>query len=498
MQKPSIIKRIFIFLFRLAVIAALMVAIAVISFEGVTWYLTKEVYDLRNVLKSGGSETADNDNNILPKKEEEEVDDSNMKNVLFFVEGEDGLSRYSALVMMNKETKATDILLIPLHVQVTVGGKLLTEIQSHIPNAASTVELDDIARVYGDDRYRIISDIFSEIFGVKIAGYDAVTQDKFEEMLNIAGKVKYQFDNMLSYRTNKQVLKCFESGEHNLDGAEAVIVMSHMDGTDKQESDRLERCNTYLESWTDEILSSGKGGQVIDFIQANAASSQGRDFTQEKEIWSSLTSDALTLRILQGAESQGVFTIDSQKAKLQIATLAKQSEEYDSSHDKDSVEEIKEDDQETVASSKEYYIELYNAAFRSGLASEWESFLEEEGYNISLIDSYQDEGPLSTTRIIVNQEGIGQDLLKYFPDASIETDDIETGGDIQIYIGTDSINVGKSESDSSDESEDEDDSDDDKKDEKKKDKKKDNKDSEDNEEDDDTEVDYYKFDKESE
>lgn len=36
----------------------------------------------------------------------------------------------------------------------------------------------------------------------------------------------------------------------------------------------------------------------------------------------------------------------------------------------------------------------------------------------------------------------GQDLLTYFPDAEINVvDSISTGGDIQIYIGTDSTNV---------------------------------------------------------
>ena len=78
----------------------------------------------------------------------------------------------------------------------------------------------------------------------------------------------------------------------------------------------------------------------------------------------------------------------------------------------------------------------------SGLAGEWEDFLEEQGYSISLIDSYQDEGPISQTRIIVSQEGLGQDLLKYFPNADIQTGDIDTGGDIQVYIGTDSTTVG--------------------------------------------------------
>lgn len=445
MEKPSMIKRFFSFLLRLIVVLMLMVMIAVGSFEGVTYYLSGSFYDLRNALKGDGKKAVVH----ITKNPQEEtkIDDKNMKNTLFFVESNDGLSRYTSLVMMNTETNAVDLLLVPLHVQVTVGGKLLTEIQKKIPGAGSTLELDDIARVYGEDKYRIISDVFSQIFALNISGYDVLSQKQFEDLLDINGSVSYHFADLLSYRDEQQQLQYFQAGDQQLSGSEAMILMSHMDGTDKQESDRLERANTFLESWLDKLIGAGKGTDLVGQVEKTAASSEGRDFTEEKKVWGDLTPNGVTLRILQGAESKGVFSIDSQKAKLQISTLVKQSADYRASDDQDSVGSLG-DDTETAASSKDYYIELYNAAFRQGLASEWESYLEEEGYNISLIASYQDEGPLSTTRIVVSQEGIGQDLLKYFSGADIEIGEIVTGGDIQVFIGTDHINVGTSESSS--------------------------------------------------
>jgi hypothetical protein len=308
----------------------------------------------------------------------------------------------------------------------------------------------------------------------------------------------------LSYRDDKQVLQYFESGDQKINGSEAMILMSHMDGTEKQESDRLERCNTYLESWFGKVLDKGKGGKMVDTIKKYATCNTNRDYTDEKELWSSIKADAVTLRILQGAENKGVFSIDSQKAKLQIATLVKQSAEYDSSAERDSDDSF-DDDEEDVASSKDYYIELYNAAFIEGLASDWERFLEDEGYNISMIDSYQDEGLISTTRIVVSQEGMGQDLLKYFPEARIETGEIETGGDIQVYLGTDSSSVGVSENYSdSDKDEESDDTDDEDKEDDDKDKDKDeddqdDKDDKDKDSDNDSKKSgYYNFDKDSE
>ncbi len=445
MKKPSMIKRFFSFLLRTLVVIALMIVIAAGSFEGVTYYLTGSLYDLRDI-RSGNTSTPAGKKSS--SQEETAVNDKNTKYSLFYVESEDELSRYASLIMTNTSTKSVDILLIPLHVQVTVGGELLSDIQKHIPNAASTLELDNIARAYGDDKYRIITEIFGQIFSVNVSEYDVMSQKQFKDLLNITNPVNYHFTDMMSYRDSKQELKYIPSGDQMLDGKTAVILMTHMDGTDKQESARLERTNTYLETWIDKVLSEGKGGDLIDQIEKNAAASEKRDRSEEKKIWAGLDPEAVTLRILQGSESGGLFAIDSQKARLQIATLIKQSADYNSSDDTDSVTSIGGDD-EAVGSSKDYYIELYNAAFRQGLASEWERYLEEEGYNISLIDSYQDEGPLSTTRIVVSQEGIGQDLLKYFPGADIQTGEIATGGDIRVYIGTDNASVeGGSQGDS--------------------------------------------------
>ena len=114
---------------------------------------------------------------------------------------------------------------------MTVGGRLQKEIQKKIPDMGSSVELDDIARVYGKDRYQIISDIFSEMLGMTIHGYDVLTQKQFEKLLDTAGSVKYQFNNRLSYRNEKKELHYFESGEQHLDGTQnALLVLHHIAG----------------------------------------------------------------------------------------------------------------------------------------------------------------------------------------------------------------------------------------------------------------------------
>lgn len=448
MKKPSLIVKFFSFLFRVLVVLVLMAVIAIASFEGVTYYLTGSLYDLSKVSEEKPGDVI----NSEEEAEETEIDDKNMRNTLFFVDSEDGMKQYIGLGMLNTETCAYDLVLIPLNAQVTVGREVLKEIQKKMPEAKNTVNLNDISRVFGDEKYAMISDILSNVLGIEMEGYDIMTEKNFVKFLNMADPVTYHLDNSISYRNNNGILEQIEKGDVQLDGNQAMAVISYLDGTESQESARLERTSGYLQNFISALLNENKSGTIVKKYVNLAESSTEREMSEEEKLLNKLDSEDMAIRILQGADANGVFSIDSQKAKLQIATLVKQTEGSSAtSKAKTDTNKTEEKKSGVVESSKEYAIELYNAAYVAGLAGEWEAYLEEEGFNISLVDSYQEEGPISTTRIVVAEEGMGEDLLQYFPDAEIETGNIDTGGDIQIYIGTDSTDVGsKTEEDVTD------------------------------------------------
>ena len=79
MEKPSLIARFFSFLLKVLVVLALMVVIAVASFEGVTYYLTGSLYDLREL--AGGSD--DITNMGSDEVQEPQVDETNIQSTLF-------------------------------------------------------------------------------------------------------------------------------------------------------------------------------------------------------------------------------------------------------------------------------------------------------------------------------------------------------------------------------------------------------------------------------
>ena len=320
--------------------------------------------------------------------------------------------------------------------------------------------MSDVARAFGDKKYETYVKIMEDISGVKISGYNVMSSNDFKKLLNAGNTVTYHLDHAVSYRDADNVLQSIEAGDVELDGDTAYALMTYMDGTDDEETRRLERANDYLTKYMEEIFTKNNNSTFAKKYDSLVKVENTDDLTSTEDILKGLTEDGFTLRIMQGSETKGVFSLDSQKVKLQVAALTKKAESYTKNGSSKASSSTA--SSSSTESSKKYSIEVYNAAYVSGLAKEWETYLEGEGYTISLIDSYQEEGPISQTRINVTEEGMGEDLLNYFPDAEINVvDSISTGGDIQIYVGTDSTKVPEGSGESTTAEEDVDDESDD-------------------------------------
>ncbi|MBR5047409.1 MAG: LytR C-terminal domain-containing protein [Eubacterium sp.] len=442
MKKPGMIKTILSLLLKVIVVALLMAAIGLGSFQGMTKYITGEFYDFKKASRESEEEQ--------PTKEEPtevKVDEKSVENTLLFVDSEDGMREYIILSMINKDTSAMNILFIPENAQTQVSRKIQKTLSKRMDGISGTVEFRDIERAYtGEDRYEILSDIIAEMMNIKVDGWDHMTAEGMISFLDTVDYVSIHLNDPISYRDSEGILHMIDEGDAQLGAKEAYAYVTHLDGTSSQESNRLERLNEYAEKFLTRLRAKKKVSAIVKAYQKVVESSKGRSMDVfKKALKAAKNSDYLTLRILQGSETGNVFVIDSMKAQIQVATLSAQAASYsalgndsDDDSDEDSFDEDRGD-------SKDLSIEIYNAAYVQGIASEWQYYLEDEGYNITLVDTYQDEGPISTTRIILKRDGIGDDLLRYFSGAEVSVGDIETGGDIRIYVGTDHTRVGTSD-----------------------------------------------------
>ncbi len=86
-------------------------------------------------------------------------------------------------------------------------------------------------------------------------------------------------------------------------------------------------------------------------------------------------------------------------------------------------------------SSVGHSIEVLNSTDVAGVAKKWQEDLNGKGFTVSNVGNYETEA-LTSTKIIVSQEGMGQDLVGYFQNATVEVGTISSGVEIQIIIGT--------------------------------------------------------------
>ena len=88
------------------------------------------------------------------------------------------------------------------------------------------------------------------------------------------------------------------------------------------------------------------------------------------------------------------------------------------------------------SNSKDLTIEVSNGGTVAGLAARFTELLKNEGYTVTEPTNYTGE-KLSYTRILVKNEGVGQDLVSYFKDARVEVLPNAVGSaDIRIVLGT--------------------------------------------------------------
>lgn len=444
MKKPGIGVKIVKLVFRLLVVFAIMAGIAFASFQGVSYYLTGSFAE----LKEATQDTKDvlEDHASADEGSQAVIDETNLESTLLIVDGKDQRTEYIYVNLYNKESGKLDVILVPANARVSLGKDNLKKVQEKIKDAGEDQEIQDIAAAFGEDKYGILRSVFAEVTGLTINGCDSMSLDAFQEVLETGPKVTYNMPSLMSYRNMDSELKSIDAGDQELDGEKGVALITHLDGTGNEESSRLDRTSTYIGSFLGQLTKSRKASDVVACYEKNALMDRDEGMTSVQDLVDGLDADDITIRIMQGGEEDGLFLLDSQKIQLQIAALAKQTQDGTSAKkDKKDDKDDKEDNDAVYSDqggeSKELAIEIFNAAYVEGLARRWEDYLTSEGYNISMIDSYQQDGVFSETRIRVTEEGMGEDLLDYFPDAEIYVDEISTGGDIRIYLGSDSTNV---------------------------------------------------------
>lgn len=425
----EVLKTFFSVLVKFFTVVLLMVAIAFVSFEGVMYYLTGNFYQYKKTAEVSEKKGQANAG-------ETQTENKDSVNILFFYEDTENKDFDVKVNMINLKTGVVDVLLLPSNSQFSVSGTLEKELAGEGTVTDNKVTLQAVDRSFGEKKYEMMTEILSETLGLEFVGYDLMKQDQLTEFLEIAGKVSCNVPDTMSYRDSDNVLHTIPEGTQEMDSDTAIEYMRYLDGSASQYGARLERISSYYEAFSSQVLDKMSGKELynkfISYAQIN-----GERKSEIEEALEKITGDSVTIRALSGSTVDGIYQIDAQKARLQVSGLVAQAAAYTGKTN--SSDTNNQTTNGEVRDSKDCDIELYNAGYISGLAGSWRDYLEERGYQISRLDNY--DGALDQTQIVVTEDGMGQDLLEFYPNAEIVVEEISTGADIRIYLGTDSAYI---------------------------------------------------------
>ena len=191
-----------------------------------------------------------------------------------------------------------------------------------------------------------------------------------------------------------------------------------------------------LRATAEKFMLGGEGSSA-----ENAADSEDNN-KQEENVTEAENTEEVTEEVTEEETTEEQVT-EAETTEEDSEAEATTEESDGKSKKKASKKANKTDDskKKSTVSSKECKIEIYNSTKINGLAAKWKSYLTDEGYQISATET-EKRYRLKEPVIYVSEEGMGEDLLEYFPNAKIEVATL-TNAEIRIVLGTNCKEVGK-------------------------------------------------------
>ncbi len=191
--------------------------------------------------------------------------------------------------------------------------------------------------------------------------------------------------------------------------------------------------NTYINQLKD---ISGSQEKIAEYIKEQYEGVESNLTVYNKigyiECYEKMNVDYFHYWGIPGTYDGKVFSVDTKAAKSFLNKLANNTISYTAPQESRTVSK---NNNRKAKSSKSSSIIVLNGSRISGLAAATQERLNADGFSVNQIGDYTDE-TLTRTRIIVKENGTGNDLAGYFADPEIVTGDVREGFDIEIIIGT--------------------------------------------------------------
>lgn len=348
----------------------------------------------------------------------------------------------------DSKTKQVSIISIPRDTKVKMTDKMIEDIRSgenetgSLPNWDGICKINEIHSYAGKghrNEYSVMQ--LEDLLGIKIDYYVKVDLDAFKKIVEIVDGVDFEVPRDMNYDDPYQDLSIhLKAGMQHLGPEEAEAVMrwrKNNNGTGYAEGDlgRIETQQAFIKALADKVLNTktilSNIPELIkvvwDYVETDITITDALKYVGYVN---DITTDNIVMEMLPG-ESEWIPPAPSYFIYDEIQTRALVDKIfYDLDESETRIAEA-----ETM-SSKNKKIEVLNGGAAKGMASKTRTKLQQDGFNVVSIGDYNGDRE-SQTVIIVNEEGLGEDLEKYFLNSRIEVASSKLDEtDIRIILGT--------------------------------------------------------------
>lgn len=389
-MKKKILKIFFVGMLKSMLVIALMIAAGLAGYFATRAYYIKHPQDIKKTKE----DIAD----IIADAQIDEIS----KNLIYVSNSKNGNVKYCVIEIFDTKTGNMDYITIPRESRLTISPELyqkLCVVDSEIPQIMTVAQLynyfdDEAAYAYGVN-------IFEDYFGIDLSYYSVIPYEVFKEDFRYV-KVGITFDRKVAA----------EDGTESVETVKERVRIVKLRKSYKQKLKQMtdtQALGEYIEEYYGKMYSNlsvnDKIGYVEKYLQLNPA--------------------MIHYYCMPGVYDGKYYTIDSNAAVQLVQKL-----------DGQAAYTKKQDDLETPApESADSIISILNGSQISGVAAGYQKILEDAGYIVDGIGNYEEE-VLTNTKIIVREEGEGEDLKSFFEHPEIETGEPPEGIDIQIIVGT--------------------------------------------------------------
>lgn len=341
--------------------------------------------------------------------------------LLMGVDEEANLSDTNMIIRMDTSKEQIDLLSIPRDTKIIPNEEMTTEFISDGLRVVESLRLSQLGSKAGKNSPKYIKMALEELLGVNIDYYIKIDMEAFMEIVDIVGGVEIYINENMDYEDPLGGLYIhFKEGWHTLDGKKAREAVRYR-GYTSADIGRIQFQQQFLRELVEQALNK-------DTVISNLPELISLFF---KYVDTDITVAEAT-RYISHVPNIKNYAINMYTMPWD------NGEDYYILPIEDKLESLVEDIfYNKYEDTKSLDIRLLNSNNGSVYIKQALNFLAKEGFNI--LDGGIYQGNLtSETRIFVPNANTGKDLLKYFPDATLEVDEYlkTTDYSVVIVLGT--------------------------------------------------------------